>query len=91
MDLWNFLKIRLNFSLVDADKKPSAVARTPRIRVMEDEMAAVQGIPVSPPKSSALPPKPAAPVVQKDRDHDGDVDKPSVIDTDKGNHIDVTA
>jgi hypothetical protein len=30
-------------------------------------------------------------VAAKDKDHDGDVDKPGTVDSDKGNHINLTA
>jgi hypothetical protein len=60
-------------------------------RIKEDAVSSIQGV------SSATAPSPtqfqklAQPPAVKDRDHDGDVDKPGVVDNDKGSHINLTA
>jgi hypothetical protein len=54
-------------------------------------MSSIQGV------SSAHAPSPlqlqklTPPPAVKDKDHDGDVDKPGVVDNDKGSRINLTA
>lgn len=52
-------------------------------------MGSIQGISSRPPVSAPQLQKPAVPPAPRDRDQDGDVDRPGAIDRDKGNHLDI--
>jgi hypothetical protein len=54
-------------------------------------MSSIQGLSSATTPSPLQPQRLAPPPVAKDRDHDGDVDKPGVADNDKGSRINLTA
>jgi hypothetical protein len=74
-----------------ADEEQPRVVRTPRTRIREDAMSAIHGISSSVASSSLQAQRIAPPAVTKDKDHDGDIDKPGVVDKDKGNNVNLTA
>jgi hypothetical protein len=60
-------------------------------RIKEDAMSSIQGISSATAPSPAQLQKLAPPPAVKDKDHDGDVDKPGAVDSDKGKYVNLTA
>jgi hypothetical protein len=54
-------------------------------------MSSIQGFSSATASTSFQPQKVTPPAVPKDKDHDGDVDKPGAVDKDKGNNVNLTA